>query len=129
MAELCAVVGVGQTKHAACRADVSIAGLVREAVDRALADANITIDDVDAIVIGKAPDSLEGVAMPELWLTDALAAHGKPVFRGHTAGSVGGSTAIVAAQHVMESWCSAMYLQGINPFFDKSGVDLVEGCH
>ena len=50
MAELCAVVGVGQTKHAACRADVSIAGLVREAVDRALADANITIADVDAIV-------------------------------------------------------------------------------
>ena len=71
MAELCAVVGVGQTKHAACRADVSIAGLVREAVDRALADANITIADVDAIVIGKAPDSLEGVAMPELWLADA----------------------------------------------------------
>ena len=98
MAELCAVVGVGQTKHAACRADVSIAGLVREAVDRALADANITIADVDAIVIGKAPDSLEGVAMPELWLADALAAHGKPVFRVHTAGSVGGSTAIVAAQ-------------------------------
>ena len=44
---------------------------------------------------------LEGVVMPELWLTDALAAAGKPVFRVHTAGSVGGSTAIVAAQHVM----------------------------
>ena len=58
MADLCAVVGVGQTKHASCRADVSIAGLVREAVDRALADAGIGIDDVDAIVIGKAPDPL-----------------------------------------------------------------------
>ena len=31
-----AVVGVGQTKHSARRADVNIAGLVREAVDRAI---------------------------------------------------------------------------------------------
>jgi acetyl-CoA C-acetyltransferase len=97
----CAVVGVGQTKHDSCRADVSIGGLVREAVDRALADAGIEMADVDAIVIGKAPDMLEGVVMPELWLADALAAAGKPVFRVHTAGSVGGSTAIVAAQHVI----------------------------
>ena len=99
--ERCAVIGVGQTQHTSCRADVSIAGLVREAVDRALADAHLTMADVDAIVIGKAPDMLEGVVMPELWLTDSLAAAGKPVFRVHTAGSVGGSTAIVAAQHVM----------------------------
>jgi acetyl-CoA C-acetyltransferase len=99
--ERCAVIGVGQTNHTSCRADVSIAGLVREACDRALADAGITMDEVDAIVIGKAPDMLEGIVMPELWLADALAAQGKPVFRVHTAGSVGGSTAIVAAQHVM----------------------------
>ena len=101
MAERVAVVGVGQTKHDACRADVSIAGLVREATDRALEQAGLELGDVDAIVIGKAPDTLEGVVMPELWLADALAASGKPVFRVHTAGSVGGSTAIVAAQHVM----------------------------
>ena len=99
--ERCAVIGVGQTHHTSCRADVSIAGLVREAVDRALTDAHITMSDVDAIVIGKAPDMLEGVVMPELWLTDSLAAAGKPVFRVHTAGSVGGATAIVGAQHVM----------------------------
>ena len=101
MSERCAVIGVGQTNHTSCRADVSVAGLVREAADRALAAAGIGINDIDAIVIGKAPDMLEGIAMPELWLADALAAHGKPVFRVHTAGSVGGSTAIVAAQHIM----------------------------
>ena len=34
-----AVVGVGQTRHAAKRSDVSMPGLVREAALRALADA------------------------------------------------------------------------------------------
>ena len=35
-----AVVGVGQTHHRAKREDVSMAGLCREAMDRALADAS-----------------------------------------------------------------------------------------
>ncbi|MEY2436877.1 MAG: acetyl-CoA C-acetyltransferase [Acidimicrobiaceae bacterium] len=98
--ERVAVIGVGQTKHQATRGDVSMAGLLREATDRALVDAELTWADIDAIVVGKAPDFFEGVMMPELYLADALAATGKPLFRVHTAGSVGGSTAIVAAQLV-----------------------------
>ena len=100
MAERCAVVGIGQTKHAAKRDDVSIAGLVREAAIRALEDAEMTWRDIDAVVIGKAPDMFEGVMMPELYLADALGAVGKPMMRVHTAGSVGGSTALVAASLV-----------------------------
>ncbi|MDF3294015.1 MULTISPECIES: thiolase domain-containing protein [Streptomyces] len=92
-----AVVGIGQTKHVAARHDVSIAGLVREAAQAALADAELGWADVDAVVIGKAPDFFEGVMMPELYLADALGAVGKPMLRVHTAGSVGGSTALVAA--------------------------------
>lgn len=95
-----AVIGVGQTHHRAKREDVSIAGLLREAVDRALVDAGLTFDDIDAVVVGKAPDLFEGVMMPELYLADALGAAGKPLLRVHTAGSVGGSTAIVAASLV-----------------------------
>ncbi len=98
--ERVAVVGVGQTKHQATRGDVSMAGLVREAASRALTDAGMTWSDIDAVVVGKAPDFFEGVMMPELYLADALGATGKPLFRVHTAGSVGGSTAIVAAQLV-----------------------------
>src|SRR5258708_23461759 len=93
----CAVVGVGQTKYMATRGDVSLPGLLREAALRALADAEMTWSDIDAIVIGKAPDMFEGVMMPELYLADALGAVGKPMIRVHTAGSVGGSTAIVAS--------------------------------
>ena len=95
-----AVVGVGQTKYAAVRGDVSLPGLLREAVFRALADAHMTMDDIDAIVVGKAPDFFEGMMMPEPYLAEALGAVGKPLFRVHTAGSVGGSTAVVAASHV-----------------------------
>jgi len=100
MAEPCAVIGIGQTKHTTARTDVSIAGLVREAALRALEDAELTWRDVDAVVIGKAPDMFEGVMMPELYLADALGAVGKPLLRVHTAGSVGGSTALVAASLV-----------------------------
>ncbi|MFZ4432180.1 MAG: thiolase domain-containing protein [Microthrixaceae bacterium] len=95
-----AVVGVGQTKYAAVRGDVSLPGLLREAVFRALDDAHLTMDDIDAVVVGKAPDFFEGMMMPESYLAEALGAVGKPLFRVHTAGSVGGSTAIVAASHV-----------------------------
>jgi acetyl-CoA C-acetyltransferase len=96
----CAVVGVGQTHHRSRRLDVSIGGLVREAAFRALDDAQMTLDDIDAVVLGKAPDLFEGVMKPELYLSDALGATGKPMLRVHTAGSVGATTAIVAASHV-----------------------------
>jgi hypothetical protein len=93
MAVPCAVIGIGQTNTRA-PPDVSLEGLVREAVLRALDDAELTFKDIDAIVVGKAPDALEGVMMPELSLADAIGAVGKPVHRVHTAGSVGASTAV-----------------------------------
>jgi acetyl-CoA C-acetyltransferase len=102
MSRRVAVVGVGQTKYAAKRQDVSMPGLLREAAKRALDDAGMTWADIDAVVIGKAPDMFEGVMMPELFLADALGAAGKPMMRVHTAGSVGGSTGI-AASHLVAS--------------------------
>ena len=102
MAERCAVVGIGQTHHKKRRDDVSMPGLLREAALRALDDAEMTFADIDAVVIGKAPDAFEGIVQPELFLADALGANGKPMLRVHTAGSVGGSTFIVGA-HLVES--------------------------
>ena len=77
MANLAAVVGIGQTKYMTKRLDVSIAGLVREAAVNALQDADLTWDDIDAVILGKAPDMFEGVIMPEAYLTDALGCNGK----------------------------------------------------
>ncbi len=72
-----AIVGIGQTKHMSTRGDVSIAGSIREAALRALDDAQMTWSDIDAVVIGKAPDFFEGVMMPELFLADALGCGGQ----------------------------------------------------
>jgi acetyl-CoA C-acetyltransferase len=113
--ERTAIVGIGQTKHDTAREDVSIAGLVREAARRALDDANTDWADVDAVVLGKAPDMFEGVMMPELYLADALGATGKPLLRVHTAGSVGGSTAVVAAHHI----ASGVYERVLTVAFEK----------
>src|SRR5215212_8728290 len=72
--KLAAVLGTGQTKYVAKRKDVSMNGLVREAIDKALADSGSTFDDIDAVVVGKAPDFFEGVMMPELFMADAVGA-------------------------------------------------------
>jgi acetyl-CoA C-acetyltransferase len=110
-----AVVGVGQTQHAARRADVNIPGLVREAVDRALADAGLEHQDIDAVIVGKAPDMLEGVMQPEQFLIGALGAHMKPMLRVHTAGSVGASTALTGVTHV----ASGLYDRVLTIAFEK----------
>lgn len=110
-----AVVGVGQTHHSARRSDLSIAGLVREAIDRALLDAGLAHEDIDAVVIGKAPDMLEGVMQPEQFLVGAVGGHLKPVTRVHTAGSVGASTALAAVTHV----ASGLYERVLAVAFEK----------
>lgn len=81
---------------------MTIAALVREAVDGALADAELTFGDIDAIVLAKTPDLFDGVMNPELYLADAIGARGLPVTRVFTGGSVGGHAAIYAA-HLIQA--------------------------
>ena len=50
--QLTAVLGTGQTHHRAKRTDVSMPGLLREAIDRAMADAQVEWADIDAVVLG-----------------------------------------------------------------------------
>ena len=112
MANLAAVVGIGQTKYQTRRKDVSLAGLVREAAQRALEDAGLDWNDIEAVIIGKAPDMFEGVIMPESYLADALACNGKPMMRVHTAGSVGGSTALVPLARLVNTSATVLAVSG-----------------
>jgi acetyl-CoA C-acetyltransferase len=94
-----AVVGIGQSKQAKKR-EVTIGGMVREAVAGAMADAGLEFRDIDAIVLSKTPDLFDGVMNPELYLADAMGARGLPVTRVFTGGSVGGHAAIYGAHLV-----------------------------
>ena len=78
MAERAAVIGIGQTKHDAKRTTSRWPAWCARRPMRALDDAGLDWTDIDAVVIGKAPDLFEGVMMPELFLADALGASGKP---------------------------------------------------
>ena len=95
-----AIVGVGQTNHARRRTDVSQAGLVREAVDRALADAKLTIEDIDSIVVASGPVLFGSVNHPELWVANAIGAKGKPLVRVTSGGGAGFAGALAGYYQV-----------------------------
>jgi acetyl-CoA C-acetyltransferase len=100
-----AVVGTGQTKYVSRRRDVNIAEMVREASFRAMEDAGLQPEDIDAVVVGSAPEIFEGINYPENWVGIAAAASGKPLIRIHTGGTVGASTTIAAFYHI----CSGVF--------------------
>lgn len=95
-----AIVGTGQTVYARRRTDVSQAGLVREAVDAALVDAELTLDDVDSIVVASGPALFGSVNQPEKWLVDGLGGHMKPVVRITSGGGTGLAGALAAMNQV-----------------------------
>lgn len=96
MARHVAIVGVGQTHHSRRRTDVSQAGLAREAVNRALADARLTIDEIDSVVVATGPVLFAAVNQPEKWIADAIGATFKPVVRVTSGGGTGLAGALAA---------------------------------
>ncbi len=95
-----AIVGAGQTHHARRRTDVTQVGLAREAAVRALEDAELTIDDIDSIVVCSGPVLFAAVNQPEKWLADALGARLKPVVRVTSGGGTGLAGALSALNQV-----------------------------
>ena len=60
-----AVIGIGQTDYKK-KLDVSLDGLTQWAAEAALDDAGIDWKDVDAIVVGKAPDAHQAFVFKEM---------------------------------------------------------------
>ncbi len=89
-----AVTGVGQTRTKLKRRDVNFPELMHEGVQIALADAELTYDDIDAVVYGSAPEFFEGTGEPEHWAADFTCGVMKPHYRIQTGGTVGASTGI-----------------------------------
>lgn len=99
MAKRVAVVGFGQTYHVAKRRDVNGQELINEAVVRALEDAQLTRDDIDAVVIGNM-DHFEGINYVDTWSVDGCGAFMKPIMKVCTGGTTGTTVAMSAYYHV-----------------------------
>lgn len=95
-----AIVGVGQTDHSTNRKDVNGRELIFEAVSRALVDADITLKDVDAIVMGNM-DHFEAINYTDMWSVSGSGGFMKPIMKVTTGGTTGTSIAIAASSHVV----------------------------
>ncbi|HUT52155.1 MAG TPA: thiolase family protein [bacterium] len=98
MGRRAAIIATGQTKHVSKRRDVNIPELISEAVQACLADAQMTMADVDAVVIGNM-EHFEGVYNPNLWAADVLGAVGKHMMMITTGGTTGASLAHAGYYH------------------------------
>jgi acetyl-CoA C-acetyltransferase len=98
MAERVAVIASGQTNHTSKRSDVNIPEMIKEAVDRALAQANITLDDIDAVVIGNM-EHFEGINLSDMWASEGAGSVLKPAMKIATGGTTGASVGACAYYH------------------------------
>lgn len=94
-----AIIGVGQSDHSGNRDDVNGRELIYEAVSRALIDTDITIDAVDAIVIGNM-DHFEAINYTDMWSIGGSGGFMKPILKVTTGGTTGTSVATAAFHHV-----------------------------
>ncbi len=94
MGKKVAIVGIGQTRTKLKRKDVNFPELMGEACRLAIADAGVTIDDIDCVVCSSSPEFFEGLSEPEMWATDFTFGVMKPHYRVHTGGTVGAATTI-----------------------------------
>lgn len=96
-----AIVGTGQTFHKSHRPDVNGQELINEAVVAALKDAELTMDDIDAIVIGNM-DHFEGINYVDCWSVDGSGAFMRPIIKLTTGGTTG-STLAIGGYHMVAS--------------------------
>ncbi len=101
MAKRVAIIGTGQTHHKSHRPDVNGQELINEAVKRALQDADLTMKDIDAVVIGNM-DHFEGINYVDCWSVDGSGAVMKPIIKLTTGGTTG-CTIAIGGYHIVAS--------------------------
>jgi acetyl-CoA C-acetyltransferase len=94
-----AVVGAGMTKFVR-RAQETPKELSFQAAKMALDSCEITIDDIDGVCMGSAPDAFDGVHMKGEYLSDGSGAWNKPYMRSFVGGGTGVFAPIQGWYHV-----------------------------
>lgn len=95
-----AAVGVGQTPFGPTSEAPTYVEMLHRAASQALDGAGLTLDDIDAVILGCAPESLMGVNHAERWCVDYIGGRMKPVMRIQTGGATGLSAIQAGYQHV-----------------------------
>src|SRR2546430_2603889 len=93
------VVGAGMTRFVRRSLETG-KELAWEAARTALESAELTLDDIDAVCIGSAPDAFDGVHMKGEYLADGSGGWNKPVIRSYVGGGTGVFCAIQGWYHV-----------------------------
>ena len=106
------IIGIGQSAFKARRDDASYPDLVREAVNLAMADASLGLDDIEAIVYSLSPDAMVGIGNAERLGVDAVGARGKRFLRINTGGATGISSVAAAYYHVAAGACEVIMTAG-----------------
>jgi acetyl-CoA C-acetyltransferase len=88
MGQRVAVVGAGMTRFVR-RAQETGKELAWQASRAALDSVEMTLDDIDCVAMGSAPDAFDGVHMKGEYLSDGSGGFGKPYFRTYVGGGTG----------------------------------------
>lgn len=94
-----AIVGAGMTKFVR-RALETSKELAWQASKMALDSCEMTIDDIESVALGSAPDAFDGVHMKGEYLVDGAGAWRKPFMRSMVGGGTGVFSAIQGWYHV-----------------------------
>lgn len=99
-----AIVGAGMTKFMR-RAQETGKELAWQAAKMALDSCELTIDDVDCVVMGTAPDAFDMIHMKAEYISDGAGAWRKPYVRG----MLGGGTGVFTADHAWYHIASGVF--------------------
>ena len=102
-----AVVGAGMTKFVR-RAKETSQELAFKAVRAALDSCELTLKDIDAVCLGTAPDSFDGIHMNGEILSQAAGAFRKPYMRSYVGGGTGVFVPIQGWYHVASGLCDVV---------------------
>ncbi len=104
MGQRVAIVGAGMTKFVR-RAQETGKELAFHATRMALDSCEMNLDQIDAVCLGTAPDTFDGVHMKGEYLSDGAGAWGKPYMRCYVGGGTGVFSVIQGWYHIASGLC------------------------
>ncbi|MBN1689823.1 MAG: thiolase family protein [Dehalococcoidia bacterium] len=111
MSQRVAIVGIGMTRHSSRRPYHNDGEMINEAVSQALADADLSMNDIENVVIGNM-DLFEGHVLNDAVLADYTGAVGRSGMKMNTGGTVGTTNVISGWYNIASGMCDTTLIIG-----------------